>query len=96
MGKKILITGGLGYIGSHTVVELQNQGYETVIVDNLANSILSVAERIESITGNGSDIYIEDVRDREAMNKIFLEHPDIEAVIHFAADKAVGESVRSP
>jgi UDP-glucose 4-epimerase len=96
MKGKVLITGGLGYIGSHTVVELQNQGYETVIIDNLANSKAEVADRIIEITGKASDIYIADVRNKESLLKIFEEHPDLTSVIHFAADKAVGESVQKP
>lgn len=96
MGKKILVTGGLGYIGSHTVVELQMQGYQTVIIDNLANSRITVSKRIKQITGLDSAIYVGDVRSAETLKKIFTEHPDIEAVIHFAADKAVGESVEDP
>lgn len=94
--KSIFVTGGLGYIGSHTVVELQMQGYRTVILDNLSNTRQEVALGIEKITGVKPDIYIGDVRDRSMLDRIFRENNDIAAVIHFAADKAVGESVENP
>ena len=92
----ILVTGGTGYIGSHTVVELQNAGFEAVIVDNLSNSKALVLDRIEAITGKRPKFYNADLRDKEALAKIFKENPDIEAVIHFAGLKAVGESVAKP
>lgn len=92
----ILVTGGTGYIGSHTVVELQNAGFEAVIVDNLSNSKPLVLDRIEAITGKRPGFYNADIRDKEALAKIFKENPDIEAVIHFAGLKAVGESVAKP
>ncbi|MBQ5934066.1 MAG: UDP-glucose 4-epimerase GalE [Lachnospiraceae bacterium] len=92
----ILVTGGTGYIGSHTVVELQNAGFEAVIVDNLSNSKPLVLDRIEAITGKRPKFYNADIRDKEALAKIFNENPDIEAVIHFAGLKAVGESVAKP
>ena len=92
----ILVTGGTGYIGSHTVVELQNAGFEAVIVDNLSNSKALVLDRIEAITGKRPGFYNADIRDKEALAKIFKENPDIEAVIHFAGLKAVGESVAKP
>lgn len=92
----ILVTGGTGYIGSHTVVELQNAGFEAVIVDNLSNSKPLVLDRIEAITGKRPKFYNADIRDKEALAKIFKENPDIEAVIHFAGLKAVGESVAKP
>ena len=92
----ILVTGGTGYIGSHTVVELQNAGYEAVIVDNLCNSNVEVLNRIEKITGKRPAFYEADIRDTEALDRIFAENPDIEACIHFAGLKAVGESVSKP
>lgn len=91
----ILVTGGTGYIGSHTVVELQNAGYEVVIVDNLCNSSAEVLKRIEKITGKRAKFYQNDIRDTEALEKIFNEN-DIDTVIHFAGLKAVGESVEKP
>ncbi len=91
----VLVTGGAGYIGSHTCVELLNSGYEVVIVDNLYNSKKVAVERIEKITGKRVSFYEADIRDRAAMDRI-LEKEDITAVIHFAGLKAVGESVRKP
>ncbi|HCM91598.1 MAG TPA: UDP-glucose 4-epimerase GalE [Lachnospiraceae bacterium] len=92
---KILVTGGAGYIGSHTCVELLNEGYEVVIVDNLDNSNAKVVDRIEQITDKKVTFYEKDIRDKEAMNDIFSsEKPD--CVIHFAGLKAVGESVQKP
>lgn len=93
--EKILVTGGTGYIGSHTVVELQQAGYEVEIVDNLYNSKIEVLDRIEQITGKKPKFYEADIRDREALNKIFAEGK-YDAVIHFAGLKAVGESVHKP
>jgi UDP-glucose 4-epimerase len=95
-GKKmILITGGLGYIGSHTTVELMQAGYEVLIVDNLCNSKLTVLERIERIVGHKPKFISGDIRDRTAMQAIFARH-HVDAVIHFAGLKAVGESVEQP
>ena len=91
----ILITGGAGYIGSHTCVELQNSGYDIVVVDNLSNSKKGVLSRIEAITGKPVRFYQADVLDREALREIFRKEK-IEAVIHFAGLKAVGESVQIP
>ena len=92
---KILVTGGTGYIGSHTVLELLEAGYETVIVDNLCNSSEESIRRVEKITGKKAAFYQADIRDEEALDRIFAEEkPD--AVIHFAGLKAVGESVRIP
>lgn len=92
---KILVTGGAGFIGSHTVVELQNAGYDVVVVDNLVNASAKVIGRVEAITGKKVPFYETDIRDREGLTKIFAEEkPD--AVIHFAGLKAVGESVRLP
>ncbi len=93
---KILVTGGLGYIGSHTAVELIEQGYEVLIIDNLSNSQLSVLDGIESITGKRPQFYELDLRDKPAITSFFKEHPDLDGVIHFAASKAVGESVEKP
>tara|TARA_B100000497_G_scaffold20972_1_gene24733 strand:+ start:3453 stop:4463 length:1011 start_codon:yes stop_codon:yes gene_type:complete len=93
--KKILVTGGLGYIGSHTVVELQSAGYDVVVIDNLDNSTEEVKERIVSISGRSIDLVIGDVNDQTIMNRIFKEH-DFYGVVHFAAYKAVGESVDNP
>ena len=91
----ILTTGGAGYIGSHTCIELVNAGYEVVVVDNLDNSSEKSLERVEKIVGKKIKFYKEDVRNREVLKKIFAEN-NIEAVIHFAGLKAVGESVAKP
>ena len=91
----ILVTGGAGYIGSHTCIEMQNAGYEVIVIDNLDNSNSESLVRVEKITGKPVKFYKEDVRDKEALRKIFTENK-IEAVIHFAGLKAVGESVREP
>ena len=91
----ILVTGGAGYIGSHTCIEMQNEGYEVVVIDNLDNSSEESLKRVEKITGKPVKFYKEDVRDKEALRRIFGENK-IEAVIHFAGLKAVGESVREP
>jgi UDP-glucose 4-epimerase len=91
----ILVTGGAGYIGSHTCVELLNHGYDVVIVDNLYNSKKVAVERIGEITGKTPTFYQADIRDRKAMDEIFAKE-DISAVIHFAGLKAVGESVQKP
>jgi UDP-glucose 4-epimerase len=93
---KILVTGGTGYIGSHTVVELQQQGYEVIIVDNLSNSSASVAERITMITGIKPELQVFDLCDAVKTDRFFSENQEIEAVIHFAAHKSVGESVQNP
>lgn len=93
--KKILVTGGLGFIGSHTVIQLIENGYEPVIVDNLVNSKLEVLNRLETITGIRPKFYQYDVRDEKNLDKIFTEN-DIFAVIHFAGLKAVGESIEKP
>lgn len=91
----ILVTGGAGYIGSHTCVELLNNGYEVVIVDNLYNSSEKSVERIAQITGSKPRFYKADIQDYDAMSRIFEENK-IDAVIHFAGLKAVGESVQKP
>ncbi len=95
MGKNILVTGGLGYIGSHTVGELIAHGYTPIIIDNLSNSYLSVLEGIEKICGVTPIFYNTDVNDSLALDAIFKSHA-IDSVIHFAAFKAVGESVQEP
>ncbi|MEH0156123.1 UDP-glucose 4-epimerase GalE [Limibacter armeniacum] len=96
MNKKILVTGGTGYIGSHTVVELQQQGYEVVIVDDLSNSDIEVLDRIETITGIRPTFEQFNLIDAEKTDALFAKHNDLSAVIHFAASKAVGESVEKP
>ena len=92
---KILVTGGAGYIGSHTVVELIDAGYDVVVVDNLSNSSKESLKRVEEITGQRVKFYENDIADMDAMDKVFGEN-DIDAVIHFAGLKAVGESVEKP
>jgi len=96
MEKKILVTGGTGYIGSHTVVELQNAGYEVIIIDNLSNSNINVLGGIEKITGIRPVFEELDCNDKEGLKKLFAAHPGIKGIIHFAASKAVGESVQQP
>lgn len=93
---KILVTGGLGYIGSHTVVALQNKGLDVVIIDNLSNSSLDVLAGITEITGKSPDFEKIDMRLKEDVVSFFEKHKDINGVIHFAASKAVGESVNKP
>jgi UDP-glucose 4-epimerase len=93
---KILVSGGTGYIGSHTVVELLEKGMEVVIVDNLSNSEIEVLDGIKSITGKEPHFEEVDLKDRKATYGVFEKHPDIRAIIHFAAYKAVGESVEKP
>lgn len=96
MKKKILVTGGTGYIGSHTTVELIEQGFDVVIIDNLYNSEAEVADRIQIITGTKPVLEVFDLCDSEKVEAFFLRNKDISAVIHFAAYKAVGESVNKP
>lgn len=93
---KILVTGGTGYIGSHTVVELINEGFEVVIVDNLSNSNIEVLNGIEKITGVRPVFENIDCVDYVAMDRMFTKYSDIKSIIHFAASKAVGESVEKP
>ena len=93
--KKILVTGGLGFIGSHTVVELQQAGYEVVIIDNLYNSKIEVLDRIISITGIKPSYFNIDLRNKTAV-KDFFNTNKVNGIIHFAASKAVGESVKNP
>lgn len=92
---EILVTGGTGYIGSHTCVELLNAGYEVIIVDNLSNSKIEVVNRIRKITGKSPKFYELDILNKEALSRVFEEN-NISAVIHFAGLKAVGESVKLP
>lgn len=91
----ILVTGGAGYIGSHTCVEMLNSGYDVVVIDNLDNSCKEALDRVEELTGKSIAFYEKDVRDKAALREIFTNH-NIDAVIHFAGLKAVGESVREP
>ena len=94
--QKVLVTGGLGYIGSHTVVELQNAGFEVVIIDNLSNSSLEVLDGIIEITGKIPLFEKIDLRQKSEVIQFFEKHQDISGIIHFAASKAVGESVENP
>ena len=91
----ILVTGGAGFIGSHTVVELQNAGYDVVVMDNLANSSEKSLKRVEAITGKPVKFYKADILDRDALEEIFANE-QIDSCIHFAGLKAVGESVQKP
>ncbi len=93
---KILVTGGLGFIGSHTVVELQQAGHEAVIVDDLSNTTMDVLERIPTISGIKPIFEKVDLKQKSAVKQLFDKHPDFDGVIHFAAFKAVGESVQKP
>ena len=92
----ILVTGGTGYIGSHTTVELIGEGFEVAIIDNLYNSEAGVVDRIEAITGVRPSLAVFDLTDREKLDDYFADHNDISGIIHFAAYKAVGESVHKP
>ena len=92
---KILLTGGAGYIGSHTAVELFKSGHEVIIADNFSNSSPKVIDRLEQITGKRFPLYEIDVADKSALRKVFEEN-EIGAVVHFAGYKAVGESVKVP
>jgi len=93
---RILVTGGTGYIGSHTVVELQQAGYPVVIIDNLSNSSADVVDGIERITGERPDFVKGDCTDINTVKALFADYPDIKGIINFAASKAVGESVQKP
>ena len=93
---KVLVTGGLGFIGSHTVVELQNKGFEVVIIDNLSNSSEAVLKGIVAITGKKPLFEKFDLREKSSVQAFFKKHNDVSGVIHFAASKAVGESVKNP
>ena len=96
MKQTILVTGGTGFIGSHTTVELLEAGYQVVIVDNLSNSKASVVDGIEKITGKRPPLEVVDCCDMEGLERVFKKYPDIQGIIHFAASKAVGESVELP
>ncbi|MDY0101705.1 MAG: UDP-glucose 4-epimerase GalE [Lentimicrobium sp.] len=93
---KILVTGGTGFIGSHTCVELIEKGYDVVIVDNLSNSTVSVVHRIAEITGKKPEFHNFDLTDKDKTSSFFASHQDLDGIIHFAAYKAVGESMTSP
>ena len=96
MKQTILVTGGTGFIGSHTTVELQEAGYNVVIADNLSNSKIEVLDGIEKITGIRPAFEKVNLEDKEATERVFQKYPNIEGIIHFAASKAVGESVEKP
>jgi len=96
MPKKVLVTGGTGYIGSHSAVELQQAGYEVIIADNLSNSTDKIVGQIGQITGTTPGFYHVDLCDLTGLRKVFLKHRDLAGVVHFAAFKAVGESVEFP
>ena len=96
MKQTILVTGGTGFIGSHTTVELQQAGYDVVIVDDLSNSKIEVLDGIEKITGIRPAFEKVDLRDFAATEAVFQKYPQISGIIHFAASKAVGESVQKP
>ena len=93
---QIVVTGGLGFIGSHTVVELQNVGYEVIVIDNLSNSSIDVLDGIERITGKQPIFEQIDLREKAAVQAFFIKYTEVTGVIHFAASKAVGESVQNP
>ncbi len=93
---KVLVTGGLGFIGSHTVVELQNEGFDVVVIDDLSNSSIDVLDGITAITGKKPDFEQIDLRDKASVQEFFKKYTDVSGVIHFAASKAVGESVQNP
>ena len=94
--KQILVTGGTGYIGSHTTVELQNAGFEVIIVDNLSNSSIEVLDGIEKISGIRPAFEEFDLIEKDKVEAFFTKYPNIDAIVHFAASKAVGESVEKP
>lgn len=96
MKRRILVTGGTGYIGSHTVVELQNSGYDVVIIDNLSNSHADVVDNIEAVSGVRPSFEKVDCTDMASLEGVFRKYSQIDAIIHFAASKAVGESVQKP
>lgn len=93
---KIVVTGGLGFIGSHTIVELQNEGFEVIAIDNLSNSSEAVLDGIERITGKKPVFEKMDLRDKSSVQNFFRKYNDVSGIIHFAASKAVGESVENP
>jgi len=94
--KKILVTGGAGYIGTHTCIELLNSGYEVVVVDDFTNSVAESINRVEELTGKSLSFYEVNILDKDALDAVFKKEGQIDAVIHFAALKAVGESVEKP
>ena len=94
--KKILVTGGLGYIGSHVVVELQNNNFDVLIIDDLSNSSLKVLDSIQQITGVEPSFEKIDLKNKQSVVDFFSRHNDIDGIIHFAASKAVGESLDKP
>ena len=96
MRQTILVTGGTGFIGSHTTVELQEAGYNVVIADNLSNSKIEVLDGIEKITGIRPAFEQVNLEDKDATERLFKKYPNIDGIIHFAASKAVGESVEKP
>ena len=93
---RIFVTGGLGFIGSHTVVELQNEGFEVVVIDNLSNACYPVLDGIAAITGTRPAFEQTELRDKNSVRQLFGKYPDVRCVIHFAASKGVGESVQNP
>lgn len=96
MSNKILVTGGTGYIGAHTVVELMENDFEVLIVDNLSNSNIRILQQIETITGKKPEFILLDLRNKQAVYQLAEDHPEIMSIIHFAASKSVGESVGDP
>jgi UDP-glucose 4-epimerase len=94
--KKVLVTGGTGYIGSHTAVELINEGFDVIIIDNLSNSDITVLDGIEQITGYRPEFHQIDLKDKKAVSEFFEEHTSLDSIVHFAAYKAVGESTEKP
>ena len=94
--KKVLVTGGTGYIGSHTAVELINEGFDVIIIDNLSNSDITVLDGIEQITGYRPEFHQIDLKDKEAVSEFFEEYTSLDSIVHFAAYKAVGESTEKP
>lgn len=96
MNEKILVTGGTGYIGSHTTVQLMEAGYDVVIIDNLSNSNINVLDGIEAITGKRPAFFEGDCTDMKTLRRMFEQNPGIKGIINFAASKAVGESVHKP
>src|SRR3569833_2753004 len=93
---KILVTGGTGYIGAHTVVELQQSGYEVVIIDNLSNSNIKILDQIKAITGVAPTFKKIDMRDKADEYEFIQAHHELKGIIHFSASKSVGESVKDP